>query len=302
MENELYLSGDILDDDCGVFCEEMGTDCIYPKKLYNFFKDTTGDVVLHVNTYGGQVVAALSMVQIIKEVQSSGRKVTAKVSGIAASSGSILIMACDTVVVPEAAYVMIHQPRITAHGTVDDLEKAAQSLRETEDMMVGLYLAKGTDALTEETLRGFLREEKWFTGTTIREFFNVVQEVPTEEEGTAGLDYTPATLITPTTAYSNIPTSLVAKLGEPKDKKEDEGADETPVMKLKREVNSLVSRVKTAVADKDLPQAKKLRDLLNSKKEELKIEIARENNLLELENIAKEVEEIEKELMDDAEK
>ena len=88
-ERILHLNGTIAE-------ESWFDDDVTPKIFEGELKAESGDVVVWINSPGGDCFAASQIYNMLKEY--SG-KVTVKVDGIAASAASVIAMAGDTVYV-----------------------------------------------------------------------------------------------------------------------------------------------------------------------------------------------------------
>ena len=81
--------------------------------------------------------------------------VTAWIDGIAASAASYVAMAGDAVVMPENAFLMIHDPAGMALGTAEDMRAMAEALDKIKTSLVAGYAAKSgrSDAEIAELMR-----------------------------------------------------------------------------------------------------------------------------------------------------
>lgn len=105
-----------------------------------------GDVIVNINTPGGSVFDALAM---MNGMRASGRKITTRVMGIAASAGSYIAMAGDRIEMPENTYMMVHNPMTMAYGNADEMRSTAQMLETIGSSMHATY-AKRTGRTTEQ--------------------------------------------------------------------------------------------------------------------------------------------------------
>lgn len=165
---KLYILGDIV----GTEWDKWSAEDTCPKDVTNMFSEFDSDkpVDVYINSGGGDVFGALAICSVI------GRhlgEVTAHIDGIAASSASVIACACDKIVVPEYAQMMIHKPWTFSAGNSDDLRKAAEKLDAAEDSIVLIYKTKLAEGKTEDELRQALAEESWYTGRNIGEMFDV---------------------------------------------------------------------------------------------------------------------------------
>lgn len=125
--------------------------------------DALGDIDilnLYINSPGGLVFQAQTIYSILKRHKAH---INVYVDGLAASSASLIAMAGDTIIMPENAMMMIHNPSTCAWGTANELRKQADTLDKVRESMIVAYLAKAGDNLSEEELIKLLDAETWLT-------------------------------------------------------------------------------------------------------------------------------------------
>ena len=98
-----------------------------------------GDVVVWINSPGGDCFAASQIYNMLKEY--SG-KVMVKIDGIAASAASVIAMAGDSVSVSPVSMIMIHNPLTAAFGNAEDMQKAIEMLDSVKDSIINAYELK----------------------------------------------------------------------------------------------------------------------------------------------------------------
>lgn len=118
--------------------------------------DTVEQIVLRVNSPGGEVFEAISIVNLLRAHKAS---VTAVVDGLAASAASIVTVGCDEAVMSPGTQMMIHSPLVFTYGNAAKLRKTSDVLDKVEASMIELYAAKGGDA----DWPALLAEETWMT-------------------------------------------------------------------------------------------------------------------------------------------
>lgn len=121
--------------------------------------DNVSEIVLNLHSPGGSVFDGLAIYNQLKNHKAS---VTVKVDGLAASIASVIAMAGDTIIIPENAFIMVHKPRMPAHGVADELRESADLLDKVETTLVAAYRAK--TGVTEDVLAEMLEAETWLTG------------------------------------------------------------------------------------------------------------------------------------------
>ncbi|MEE0547610.1 MAG: Clp protease ClpP [Peptococcaceae bacterium] len=158
----LYLYGDIVDDGWKWFESD-----ITPQDVLDQLEQLKGKTLnIYINSGGGDVFAGTAINNMLRRHDG---KTIGHVDGVAASIASVILMACDEVVVPANAYVMIHRPECKAEGNVDDLMKACEVLDTIEEGIFTTYLAHSD--MDKETLGQMMKDETWMTGDQFAEHF-----------------------------------------------------------------------------------------------------------------------------------
>lgn len=118
-----------------------------------------GDVTVNVNSPGGDVFEGLAIYNLLREHKGS---VTVKVLGMAASAASVIAMAGDTIQVPRAGFLMIHDVWTIAIGNRHDMKAAADLLEPFDRALADIYSARtGTDA---KAIGKMMDAETWIGG------------------------------------------------------------------------------------------------------------------------------------------
>ena len=114
-------------------------------------------IELRLNSPGGSVFDAVAIYNALKRHDGS---VTVTIDGIAASAASYVAMAGDAVVMPENAFLMIHDPSGLAIGTAADMRSMAEALDKIGASLVRGYAAKS--GKPEEEVAALMAAETWF--------------------------------------------------------------------------------------------------------------------------------------------
>ncbi len=94
---------------------------------------------LRLNSPGGSVFDAVAIFNALK--RHTG-EVTVWIDGIAASAASYVAMAGDTIIMPENAFLMIHDPSGLVMGTAEDMRSTAEALDKVKGSLIQGYAAK----------------------------------------------------------------------------------------------------------------------------------------------------------------
>jgi len=118
------------------------------------FKDSPMN--LHINCVGGDVFDGMAIYNIIKKRTS---KTTVYIEGIAASMGSVIALAADTVVMAENSLFMIHNAWGGAMGEAKEMKKTARLLDKISGEIADIYVKK--TKLPYDKVKEMMDEETW---------------------------------------------------------------------------------------------------------------------------------------------
>lgn len=172
------LYGAVVDTD-----EERTTieDCT-PGQFRAFTKnlEPNEELQISINSPGGSVYGGIAIANMIRQLSANGHKTTAFVEGLAASIASVIMCACDKVVLGESSLIMIHNCWSIVQGDANTLRKEADSMDVLNDAIISFYRSKFD--LSSETLKNLMDQETWFSGKEAEDF-NFNCEVIADEAG-----------------------------------------------------------------------------------------------------------------------
>ena len=111
---------------------------------------------LRLNSPGGSVFDAVAIYNALKR---HAGEITVWIDGIAASAASYIAMAGDRVVMPENAFLMIHDPSGLVVGTAEDMRATADALDKVKGSLIQGYAAKS--GATDEEIAALMAAETW---------------------------------------------------------------------------------------------------------------------------------------------
>ena len=114
------------------------------------------DINLHINCVGGDVFDGMAIYNILKKRTA---KTTVYIEGIAASMGSVIALAADTVVMAENSLFMIHNAWGGANGEAKDMKKTAALLDKISGEIADIYVKK--TKLPYDKVKDMMDEETW---------------------------------------------------------------------------------------------------------------------------------------------
>jgi ATP-dependent Clp protease, protease subunit len=112
---------------------------------------------LRLNSPGGSVFDAVA---IFNALQRHDGTITVWIDGIAASAASYIAMAGDEIVMPENAFLMIHDPSGVVMGTAADMREMAGTMDKIAASMTRGYAARS--GRSEAEIAALMAAETWF--------------------------------------------------------------------------------------------------------------------------------------------
>ena len=141
----------------GVIAEESWfDDDVTPKLFREQLNAGNGDIVLYVNSPGGDCVAASQIYTMLIEYKG---RVTVKIDGIAASAASVIAMAGTEVLMAPTALLMVHNPLTVAIGDTEEMQKAIVMLDEVKESIITSYELK--TGMSRAKLAHLMDAETW---------------------------------------------------------------------------------------------------------------------------------------------
>ena len=124
-----------------------------------------GNVTVHINSPGGDVMAGAEIYSALREHSLNGRgRVTVIVTALAASAASVVAMAGDEILISPVAYMMIHNPWSMAVGDAKEMRKTARTLDEITEGLITAYQQR--TGKTRDQLKRMLENETWMSAQT----------------------------------------------------------------------------------------------------------------------------------------
>lgn len=148
-ERTLFLNGTIAE-------ESWFDDDITPRLFKDELESGSGDIVVWINSPGGDCVAAAQIYNMLMDYKGN---VTVKIDGIAASAASVIAMAGATVLVSPVSMLMIHNPMTAAFGDKTEMEKAISMLAEVKESIINAYEIK--TGLSRAKISHLMDDETW---------------------------------------------------------------------------------------------------------------------------------------------
>lgn len=139
--------------------EEIGFWGVQASDFRNALAAAEGDdLVVEINSPGGDVMAGLGMYNMIRN---SGKKITTRVTGVAASIASIIMLAGDKREMPSNAFAMVHSVKSGTWGTAEEIRDHADMVDKVQTSLRNIYMERmGVD---EATATEIMAKDTWLT-------------------------------------------------------------------------------------------------------------------------------------------
>ena len=129
--------------------------------------DAIDGIEIEINTPGGSVFEGQRIYNALREMSARGVEITATVNGLAASMGSVILMAGDKRRMTAGSRVMIHEASTIAAGDARALKKQAELLESISAEIAGIYSER--TGMDEEEIREMMMAETWMTADEAKE-------------------------------------------------------------------------------------------------------------------------------------
>lgn len=160
MAKRIKMKGPLISNNEYEAYEFFGLEAVSAKSITDQFpEDINEDITLEVNSNGGLVTVGSEIYTALKNYEGH---VTVEVTGMAASAASVAVMGADTVKMSPTAQIMIHKALLTrASGNSDDLEKAVNALKSSDQSIINAYVSK--TGLSEDEIFEMMKNETFMS-------------------------------------------------------------------------------------------------------------------------------------------
>lgn len=141
--------------------------------------DKLGDIKIlnmYVSSPGGNIFTTVAMMSMLQRAKDRGVVINGYIDGVAASAAGFLLMVVTNLFMYENSTLMIHKPLLMGYiaANAPELRKMAESLDTLESgSLIGSYMKKAKDTLTEDKLKELLLAETWMDATMASEYFDI---------------------------------------------------------------------------------------------------------------------------------
>lgn len=238
--------------------EVIGTEVTSKEFIEQLDGVTTPEVVVVINSGGGDVWEGAAIANAIRDKRRDGMKITAKVPALCASAAMDIACACESVSIYRNAYMMIHEARGGAWGREEDLRSTAEMLKTMNSAVAQNYSKKCGESM-EQVLQ-WMNETKWFCGQEALDagFADVLLDEETEQTVTEPQDPQQLFLLNgaavAATDISRAPAALKALMNKRQIKNQGQEGDPKmaeikTIEEMKQEYPALCKQMEDAAAE-----------------------------------------------------
>lgn len=230
LEADLYIYGEIVQEKSVDFWtgEESQTEvCLmdFKKELEDL--GNIQKLNLYINSPGGEVFTASTMISLLERQKAKGTVINAYVDGLSASAASFLMMVADNIYIYKNSVVMIHKPMSVAWGNVNEMQKTIDALNKIEDsVMIPMYMSKAK--IEEAELRKLIDAETWLSSSDMDKYFNI-NLINEEKLAVASIDNSLLKM------YKNVPDFIKNSLDFSKNSKKSSLNEQNLAINVKNE-------------------------------------------------------------------
>ncbi|HFU4218372.1 TPA: head maturation protease, ClpP-related [Streptococcus suis] len=157
MPKRIKLRGPLITNNQQEAYDWFGLEAVSAKSISDALPEDGEDIVLEVNSNGGLVTVGSDIYTMLKQYPGN---VTAEVTGMAASAASVAIMGADKIIISPTAQIMIHKSLFSwVSGNSDDLDKASNALKASDQGIINAYVAK--TGKSEDEIMELMRNETY---------------------------------------------------------------------------------------------------------------------------------------------
>lgn len=159
MPKRINLKGPLIANNSQEVYDYYGMEATSAKSIINQLPEDSSDIILEVNSNGGLVTVGSEVYTALRNYKG---KITAEITGMAASAASVAVMGADKVVMSPTAQMMVHKALFNlVCGNSDDLDKASNALKSSDKAIVNAYVAK--TGLSEDEIMNLMRNETFMS-------------------------------------------------------------------------------------------------------------------------------------------
>jgi ATP-dependent protease ClpP protease subunit len=136
----------------------------FVKELKGLIDAGPGDVLVRINSPGGDVADGIAIHNAIRDVRS---RVVCRIESVAYSMASVIALAGRTTEMQDTGQLMIHNPSGWAQGGEREFETALKALRSAKAVLTVAYKSK--TGAKEKDIQAWMEETTWMSAEVAKE-------------------------------------------------------------------------------------------------------------------------------------
>jgi len=153
--NRILFHCSVSESSCFELIDALDQACKYVNDIYTIDEEKPS-IVLHINSYGGDVHAALSVVEHIKSLNVN---VTTICEGYVASAGVLLSLAGKRKIIRKHSYMLIHEISSSCWGKYTELKDEMKNNKRLMKDLINYMKEACNGKLPEENIDELLRHD-----------------------------------------------------------------------------------------------------------------------------------------------
>ena len=127
----------------------------------NKLQNISGDLKVNISSLGGSLIDGLAIYDILRAYNG---KVITNIIGATASSGFVIALGGDEVLISENSLLLTHRASSGCWGTADDMRSNADDLERFESRVLNISMKRSAKKKkTEQDVKALMNEERWMT-------------------------------------------------------------------------------------------------------------------------------------------
>ena len=125
----------------------------------------TAEFEIRLTSPGGSIIDGLALFDYLRELSRAGHKITTSAYGFAASMAGILLQAGDVRAMARESWLMIHEPRLGAVGTMGQVADRMKWIERVNERVIDIFFERsrnGEKPLSRDEIKDKYNRKDWW--------------------------------------------------------------------------------------------------------------------------------------------